>query len=917
MAGRVETTPLALPVAGASFPTRERAARLLRGVIFWVLLSLVPLTAVPYGTVDEWWQSLFQCVVLASAALWAIEGLLGGKWFVREHRLLVPLVPLLIFIFAQVLPLGTAEVAGVRVWRTLSASPFETRLVAFRFLALLLFAAMLLRYTSSQRRLGALLCAVIGVGVLSAVFGIVRQAMHQSGDGFLLPLLQPQFGYGQFLNSNHFAFLMEMCLGLLLGLMTGVAARRRGARIFLCMAGATVVWSALVLTNSRGGILAMLGQVTLFTLLYRAGRSPCHARSGETSSARRRSIFSVAARCCLVACLLLVVCGGVVWMGGEQLIKRVENLRSEVNAKGAAERDYPPRARMWQATWQMIKEHPVVGSGFGGYWHAVNRYYDASGVSAPQQAHNDYLELLASGGIVCVAPVAWFVFLFVRRTRKGLRSRGAFRRAACLGALLGLCAIALHSLVDFGLHITVNALVFTALVVVATAHVDTDRQATGGVGRHVHQLSGSRTAANGPGRLPRKGALHAVMTILCLLACFVAVWETARAGLSRWYTMSGAREYSLALAEEAVRLSPSDPVAHMYRSNMLSADGRDADSLEELERAAALDPEDNSLWMQIGFAREAAGKPDALAAFEQSVRLAPFYAPPRWEFGTALFRAGRREQAFVELSRAVESDPKFLPRTLNLLWVALDRNAGAMERVIPPRSTAAQLAFIRFFIEQGKTGEAIALLRQAGSAADTERRTLTADLIAVKKFTEAYDAWSSGERRNTEMDDDLSIITNGSFEEDINTSESGFGWQVARNLGNLSVFLDMKEPRVGARSLLMDFRGDSAARAPLVSQLILVEANTRYRLGFAARTQELKTAGPPTVELIDAGGGQQLMTPTLLPRGNSGWQDYTAEFVTGQATSAVLLTVQRQECTLQPCLIFGRVWLDGFSLRKL
>jgi hypothetical protein len=292
-------------------------------------------------------------------------------------------------------------------------------------------------------------------------------------------------------------------------------------------------------------------------------------------------------------------------------------------------------------------------------------------------------------------------------------------------------------------------------------------------------------------------------------------------------------------------------------------------------------------------------------------------AKVRWEFGTALFRAGRPEQAFVEIARAVESDPHFLPQALNLLWVALDGDAGAMERVIPPQSMAAQLAFIRFFIEHGKTNEAIALLRQVGSAADAERRTLTADLIAAKKFTEAYDAWSSGDRRNTGGGDDPSIITNGSFEENINMSEPGFGWQVARDLGSLSVFLDTKEPRVGVRSLLLDFRGDSSALSPLVSQLILVEANTRYRLDFAARTQELITTGPPTIKLIDAGNGQQLMTPILLPRGDSDWQDYTAEFVTGRATSAALLTVQRQDCPVQPCLIFGRVWFDGFSLRKL
>ncbi|MFN2514435.1 MAG: hypothetical protein ABR568_23865, partial [Pyrinomonadaceae bacterium] len=50
-----------------------------------------------------------------------------------------------------------------------------------------------------------------------------------------------------------------------------------------------------------------------------------------------------------------------------------------------------------------------------------------------------------------------------------LRSPSRFRRAACLGAAIGIAGVAVHSLVDFGLHTIVNALVFTTLIVIATS----------------------------------------------------------------------------------------------------------------------------------------------------------------------------------------------------------------------------------------------------------------------------------------------------------------------------------------------------------------------------------------------------------------------------------------------------------------
>jgi O-antigen ligase len=116
----------------------------------------------------------------------------------------------------------------------------------------------------------------------------------------------------------------------------------------------------------------------------------------------------------------------------------------------------------------MIKEHPLMGIGFGGYWTAIPQYHNASGRWTPQQAHNDYLELMASGGIIGVLLAGWFFFLLIKITLERLRSVAALRRAACFGAIISLFGIAVHSLVDFGLHIPINALVCLALIAIAT-----------------------------------------------------------------------------------------------------------------------------------------------------------------------------------------------------------------------------------------------------------------------------------------------------------------------------------------------------------------------------------------------------------------------------------------------------------------
>ena len=72
-------------------------------------------------------------------------------------------------------------------------------------------------------------CDSVGSGM--RLFGILRQTT-QRGSGFGLPLLLPDVGYGQFINKNHFAYLMEMSLGLVLGLILGGGLKREQALIY-------------------------------------------------------------------------------------------------------------------------------------------------------------------------------------------------------------------------------------------------------------------------------------------------------------------------------------------------------------------------------------------------------------------------------------------------------------------------------------------------------------------------------------------------------------------------------------------------------------------------------------------------------------------------------------------------------------
>jgi len=445
-----------------------RVASVLGTTVFVSLLCLIVLTGIPYGTSQPWWIAAFVSLIFALAILWLVEGSISQSWLPDSGPLVLPLAALSLFSFLQTLPVGKQgnNPGGISFapWNSISADPYQTRFFALLLLALTLSGVMLARYASSERRLRIVINLLILLAVASAVFGILRQTT-QHGAGFGLPLLLPDLGYGQFINKNHFAYLVEMGLGLTLGLVLGGAVKRDQALIYF--AALLPLWIGLVLCGSRGGLIAMLAQLVvaalLFSVVVRRGKS------AEPQARILRLSRSLPVRVVLILVLVAGVLFGTIWLGGDQLATKIEESRNEISADTTGLRQGVSRNEIWKATWRMFVAHPVLGIGMGGYWAAIPAFHDASGTMTPQEAHNDYLELLASGGLVGLALGAWFAAVVIRRTRENMAVANRFRRAACLGAAIGIAGVAVHSLVDFGLHTIVNALVFTTLIVIATS----------------------------------------------------------------------------------------------------------------------------------------------------------------------------------------------------------------------------------------------------------------------------------------------------------------------------------------------------------------------------------------------------------------------------------------------------------------
>ena len=407
----------------------------------------------------------------------------------------------------------------------------------------------------------------------------------------------------------------------------------------------------------------------------------------------------------------------------------------------------------------------------------------------------------------------------------------------------------------------------------------------------------------------RFAILSSLLVIFALL-----IWNAGRAGLSSLLSSYAATTNQIAAAEAAVKFSQSDPDANYLRAAMLKENNDLVGAITGYNLAVSLRPDDYVLWLSLARARSLNDDPaGALAASRQAVQLAPFYALPRWQLGNLLLRAGEQDEAFKELRLAGASNPTLLPAVIDLAWQLSDGDAQFVIQSIQPQTPETYLAVAQNFRKRGALVDAISMYRSAGDIGKQDRVSYLSELTAAKRFKDAYALWLLGHPGNSI--DAVGVINDAGFEQESNLDEPGFGWRTANKV--VSLHLDTSSPEEGRSSLRVDFAGNSDPASPVISQLLLVEPATHYELRFAARTEEIVSGGPPHLIITDANDSRVIARSDEFPRQTAGWQYFTVAFNSADTTQAIQITLQRQQCSTSPCPIFGRLWLDAFSLRKL
>ena len=557
-----------------------------KSIVGLVLATLV-FSALATGAVRAFEFAVVECLVSVAALLWIVRIWLKP----RRNRLLLPPVGICLLLF-----LAYAMFHYMQADVEYTARSEVLRLLVY---TLLFFLTLNNLHKSEWTQLTMYVLVFTGVAI--SIYGIVQVIVGlEHVWHFARPEQYGGRGSGTFINPNHFAGFIGMLLPLCLAaVLTGRISQP--VRILLGYS-ALVLLGGVAVSMSRGGWVS-----TGATLIVVIGIL------GWQKQFRLKGI--------LLTCLMLGLVGGFLLMSDF-----AQDRLRDVNKPGASGH-VGSRIELWGAATKVWQEEKLLGVGPGHFDHRFPAQRPERLQSRPVRVHNDYLNTLVDWGLVGML-LAGLIFgtmvsgiikswKYSQRTASDLSTKTSNRSAFVLGSTAGLGSIALHSFVDFNLHIPSNAMLTATLAGLLAAYI---RFATE---RYWVTI-----------RLPMRLAVTAVVGGLSILLMTQALEQTKENARLNASQEAETFAEQVALLEQAMLVEPNNfetaallGEVHRRRAGNTGVTTRRIELRKAagwLNRAIALNPYDAYSHARLGMTLDQLGQTDKAGPyFVQAEKLDP------------------------------------------------------------------------------------------------------------------------------------------------------------------------------------------------------------------------------------------------------------------------------------------------------
>jgi len=620
---------------------KERESIFSLGVFIGVLLLLFFRPLID-GVTYEWSNTYAQTLIIVLLGLWMIGMLL-------KEELSIQRIPLPIILFFIALIISTV----VSVSRGLSLRQFY-QFLSYPLLYLLIVNALGGKI-SRKKEVTFIIAAIFFSAILVIAYGIyqhyiglerMREFVRAHYD---ISTLHPDFYRRIFYGREVFStFLFAPALAAYLGMILPLALS-----FFIYLSGWKRIFPAILfisgvfclyLTFSFGGWATSLFAIFLVLLV--------------SLRKYRVHILSFIA----IAAFLFLLPYTREFIPGAERVGRAMAGSLEVRL------DY------WRATWEMIKDYPVFGSGLETFG-SLYAQHKIPFAEETRMAHNNYLQVFSEMGALGLISFLWLGMAFLKAGRRRLtESSKNYEKALILGCYAGIITFLINSFGYFDLYIPGIATyvwIFAGVVMATQSTRVPEHQLTSPANCKL-QIANCKLFRKGKlpitnYQLPITRAVALIVVFFLLGSSIVMVRRPMLAdrhsGKAHSYLMIGNIEAAVSEAGKAIKLDPLNPAFHYQLGMIYQEKGALNQAIEALERAIQRNPFisyyhyslGKVLWAKSGEKDEALMN-QAVASFESARDYFPASVRYRLILAMAYKRVERKSDALAEYEKALKLD---------------------------------------------------------------------------------------------------------------------------------------------------------------------------------------------------------------------------------------------------------------------
>jgi O-antigen ligase len=275
-------------------------------------------------------------------------------------------------------------------------------------------------------------------GTTVGIAGYLGQWMIPQGDTiwWFIPIPHAANSpVGCFLNRNHFGGFVAMLSPVALALTAHALDRRRWIAALFSLAMTGIMMAVVFYSLSRGAMLAMSAGLSMTALII---------------AFRHRAVWGI-----LLLCLMLA--GGTTLLGYSPTVReRLQGIQNpgEISSVQSRLAEWRESLRVWPC-------YPALGAGMNALRMVYPQTRQTSVSARLVASENEYIQLLAEGGLVGVGLALALIWALSHRIRHSLTPPSSVISIAVTGALT---VTSIHCLFDFPAHLPLYALVLGSIV---------------------------------------------------------------------------------------------------------------------------------------------------------------------------------------------------------------------------------------------------------------------------------------------------------------------------------------------------------------------------------------------------------------------------------------------------------------------